>query len=110
MNVLVINVGSSTLKFQVVSTDQQSIAAENDRALIRGQIERIGGESVITIRQANGTKHTRTATLRDVRAAIDWVAAYVTSAESGTGLASRADLHAVGHRVVHGGERFDKSV
>ena len=110
MNVLVINVGSSTLKFQVVVTDEQAIATDGDRALLRGQIERIGGESVITVRRADGTKHTRTAPLRDVRAAVDWVAAFVTSAESGTGLTSRADLHAVGHRVVHGGEQFDRSI
>ncbi len=110
MNVLVLNVGSATLKFQVVATDEPSIAADSDRALIRGQIERIGGESVITIRGVDGTARTFTAATRDVRGAVEWVVAYVTSAESGTGLSARADLHAVGHRVVHGGERFRHSV
>lgn len=110
MNVLVLNVGSATLKFQVVVTNDDAIAADSDRALVRGQIERIGGESVITIRAADGSARTVTAPTRDVRAAVEWVVSYVTSAESGTGLSARADLHAVGHRVVHGGERFRHSV
>ena len=46
MNVLVINAGSSTLKFQLVRTDAERIAAHTDEKLARGQIERIGGEAV----------------------------------------------------------------
>ena len=110
MNVLVLNAGSSTLKFQVVVTDEHTIASNEDRALVRGQIERIGAESVITIRAPDGTTRTLTASLRDLRAAVEWVVAHVTSAESHTGFSSRADLHAVGHRVVHGGEQFRESV
>ncbi|WP_373063516.1 acetate/propionate family kinase [Gemmatimonas sp.] len=110
MNVLVLNVGSATLKFQVVVTDSDRIADDRDERLIRGQIERIGGESIITIRGADGVARTRTAPLRDLRAAVDWLVEFVTSAESGTGLTSRGELHAVGHRVVHGGERFRSSV
>ena len=110
MNVLVLNAGSATLKFQVVVTDEQTIASDADRALVRGQIERIGGESVISIRVSDGVTRTLTASLRDLRAAVEWVVAYVTHADSGTGLLSRAELHAVGHRVVHGGERFQDSV
>ncbi len=110
MNVLVLNVGSATLKFQVVVTDADRIAEDRDERLIRGQIERIGGESIITIRGADGVSQTRTAPLRDLRAAVDWLVEFVTSAESGTGLTSRGELHAVGHRVVHGGERFRSSV
>lgn len=110
MNVLVLNAGSATLKFQVVVTDADSIASNSDRALVRGQVERIGGESVISIRAPDGTTRTLTASLRDLRAAVEWVVAYVIDAASGTGLSTRADLHAVGHRVVHGGERFQDSV
>ncbi|MCC6432138.1 MAG: acetate kinase [Gemmatimonadaceae bacterium] len=110
MNVLVLNAGSATLKFQVVVTDESAIAADSDRALVRGQIERIGGESVVTIRHSNGTSRTETAPLRDLRAAVEWLVAFVTSERSGTGITSRAELHAVGHRVVHGGERFHESV
>ncbi|BAH39263.1 MAG TPA: acetate kinase [Gemmatimonas aurantiaca] len=110
MNILVLNAGSATLKFQVVVTDAQRIAADQDEKLIRGQIERIGGESVITLRLPDGSSRKRTAALRDLRAAVDWLVGFVTSAESGTGLSARADLHAVGHRVVHGGEQFRNSV
>jgi len=106
----VLNAGSATLKFQVVVTDAQRIAADQDEKLIRGQIERIGGESVITLRLPDGSSRKRTAALRDLRAAVDWLVGFVTSAESGTGLSARADLHAVGHRVVHGGEQFRNSV
>ncbi len=110
MNILVLNVGSATLKFQVVVTDAERMAAHRDDRLIRGQIERIGGEAIITCRSADGVPRKRTAPLRDLRAAVEWLVGFVTSVESGTGLTSRSELHAVGHRVVHGGERFQRSV
>ncbi|GAB1344910.1 acetate kinase [Gemmatimonas sp.] len=110
VNILVLNAGSATLKFQVVVTDAGRIADDRDDKLLRGQIERIGGESVITIRNADGTSRKRTATLRDMRAAVDWLVGFVTSSESGTGLTARGDIDAVGHRVVHGGEQFRGSV
>jgi acetate kinase len=110
VHVLVLNAGSATLKFQVVHTDAARIAANSDEKLARGTIERIGGESVITVRGRDGQARRHVAALRDVRAAVEWLVAWVTSADAGTGLTSRADLHAVGHRVVHGGERFARSV
>ena len=110
MNILVLNVGSATVKFQVVVTDAERMANDGDTKLLRGQIERIGGESVITFRHADGTTRRLTAALRDMRAAVDWLVGHVTSPESGSGLSARADIHAVGHRVVHGGEQFRSSV
>lgn len=110
MNILVINAGSATLKFQVVATDEERIVNTSDVKLAHGLIERIGGEAVITARGADGAKRTVTATLPDLRAAVDWVVSWATSSESGTTLTSRADVHAVGHRVVHGGEQFTRSV
>lgn len=110
MNVLVLNTGSASIKFQVIETDDARIASDTDRSLVRGQIERVGGEAVITTRGANDATRRTTASLRDVRGAVDWIVRYVTSGESETGLTSRSDLHAVGHRVVHGGERFRESV
>lgn len=110
MNILVLNVGSATLKFQVVVTDADRIAGDQDVKLLRGQIERIGGEAVITIRNLDGSSRKTTAALRDMRAAVDWLVGYVTDPESGTGLTARSDIHAVGHRVVHGGEQFRSSV
>ncbi|WP_353265275.1 acetate kinase [Gemmatimonas sp.] len=110
MNILVLNAGSATVKFQVVVTDADRIAGDQDVKLLRGQIERIGGEAVITIRNLDGSTRRTTAALRDMRAAVDWLVGYVTDPESGTGLTSRGDIHAVGHRVVHGGEQFRSSV
>ncbi len=110
MHVLVLNAGSATLKFQVVRTDGERITSNTDEKLARGQIERIGGESVITVRDRNGETARRTAPLRDLSAAVEWLVEWVTSGESGSTLSSRAELHAVGHRVVHGGELFSTSV
>lgn len=109
MNVLVLNAGSSSLKFQVLATDESRISNDTDVKLAQGLIERIGGEAVISVRGADGVKRTFTATLRDFRATVDWVVAWVTSADSATTLTSRGDIHAVGHRVVHGGEQFTHS-
>ncbi|MEO7998567.1 MAG: acetate kinase, partial [Gemmatimonadaceae bacterium] len=109
MNVLVLNAGSSSLKFQVVATDESRIADDGDVKLAQGLIERIGGEAVIIARGADGVKRTFTANLRDFRATVDWVVAWVSSLESASTLTSRGDIHAVGHRVVHGGEQFTHS-
>ncbi len=110
MNVLVLNAGSATLKFQVVRTDDDAIATGSDDKLARGQIERIGGEAVISVRGLDGVASRHTAPLRDLAAAVEWLVEWVTSRDSATSLSSRAELHAVGHRVVHGGERFSTSV
>ncbi len=110
MIVLVLNAGSSTLKFQVVRTDGNCIATDTDVRLAQGVFERIGGEAVIAVRNADGAKRTMTANLRDLRAAVDWAVAYVTSDKAATGLTSRGEIEAVGHRVVHGGEQFIASV
>jgi acetate kinase len=110
MNVLVLNVGSSSLKFQLVRTDAERMNANTDEKLARGTIERLGGESVITARGGDGVTHTTTAPLRDHRAAVEYILRWLVSDESGSALGGRADIEAVGHRVVHGGERFTRSV
>ncbi len=87
MNVLVLNVGSSTLKFQLVRTDQQRLAENRDEKLARGQIERIGGEAVYTASGGGGRADRGTAELRDHRAAIEFVLRWLVRPESGTGVA-----------------------
>src|SRR5919107_2797692 len=111
MNVLVLNFGSSTVKFQLIATDLEAIKSDADRRLARGQIERVGGEAIITL-QAEGRESRRLAApVRDARAAVDFIVRWVCSEESGVPeVQSVADVHAVGHRVVHGGERFTQSV
>jgi acetate kinase len=110
MNVLVLNCGSSTVKFQLIATDLEAIKHDADRRLGRGSIERLGGEAIITL-EAGGHPPTKSsASLRDVRAALDYIVRWAVSTESGIDeIRSVADLHAVGHRVVHGGERFVRS-
>ncbi|MBX3279857.1 MAG: acetate kinase [Acidobacteria bacterium] len=112
MNVLVLNCGSSTIKFQVIATDLEKISANADERLARGAIERIGGEAVITRETGASAKPQKIAAqLRDARAAVDFILRWLCAPETGIlQIASLADLHAVGHRVVHGGERFTHSV
>jgi acetate kinase len=110
MNVLVLNCGSSTVKFQLISTDLAEIEQSADRKLARGVIERVGGEAVIKLQAGDAPVKRTTAHLRDIRAAVDYVLRWLSSTESGVGeVSTLADIHAVGHRVVHGGERFTSS-
>jgi acetate kinase len=109
MNVLVLNAGSSTLKFQMIRTDAERIASDADERLADGLIERIGGESVIAVRIGDGPRKRSTARLKDLKAAVDWVCKWLVTTE-GTGVRTLSDIEAVGHRVVHGGERFRRSV
>jgi acetate kinase len=110
MNVLVLNAGSSSLKFQVIATDPERIKKNADERLMRGEVEHIGGEAVLTLQTANGPAQKLTASLRDTSAALDFVIRWAVSDKSGTPqIRSSADIHAVGHRVVHGGELFHES-
>ncbi|MEN3331924.1 MAG: acetate kinase [Blastocatellia bacterium] len=111
MNILVLNCGSSTVKFQLIATDLDEIARNADRRLARGAIERIGGEAIITSQVEGRAQQRSTADLRDMRAAVDYIIRWASSEASGIeDVRSVADIHAVGHRVVHGGERFTHSV
>jgi acetate kinase len=110
MNVLVLNTGSSSLKFQVVETDLEAIEKNADRQSARGVIERIGSEALVTLRVEGRPALRRTAPLRDHRAALDYLLRWLVSPEAGIpGLGALADIHAVGHRVVHGGEKLTRS-
>jgi len=110
MNVLVINAGSSSLKFQVIATDVERIQQDHDELLCRGQVERIGGEAIVTIQTGTGLRQKLTAPMRDVSAALDYVLRWLASDRSGIDqIRSLGDIHAAGHRVVHGGELFKES-
>ena len=109
MNVLVLNVGSSTLKFQLVRTDAERMANNTDEKLARGTIERIGGEAVFTMRGASGEPQRGTAFLRDHRAVVEFVVKWLVGDESKSGISSVAEIEGVGHRVTHGGEQFHRS-
>jgi acetate kinase len=111
MNILVLNCGSSSLKFQIVETDLDLIDQNADKQKAKGLIERIGSQSLITL-QAAGKPPVKQATpLRDHRTALDYIVRWIISPEAGIpGIQSLADIHAVGHRVVHGAEKFTRSV
>lgn len=109
MYILVLNVGSSTLKFQLIETDAQAIAGSRDRRLAKGHIDRIGGEAVLTLEPIGQPPTTTVTHLRDHAHAVEHVIGWLTSTESGVPVATVGEIGAVGHRVVHGGERFTAS-
>src|SRR5437667_84560 len=111
MNVLVLNCGSSSVRFQVIETDLEIIERDADRKIASGLLERIGSHALITVAAAGRAPVKSDAPLRDHRAAIDVLLRWLVSTEAGLeGIRSVADIHAAGHRVVHGGERFQASV
>ena len=110
MNILVLNCGSSSLKFQLIATDLERIAGNTDQRLAHGQIERIGGAATITLTAEKESPQRSASPIRDMRSAVETVIRWITSENSGISeIKSLADIHAVGHRVVHGGELFTES-
>lgn len=110
MNILVLNCGSSSLKFQLIATDLENIAQNSDRRLAFGQIERIGGAAIITFTAEGKEPQISAAPVKDIRAALETVLRWISSEEAGLEeIKTLTDIHAVGHRVVHGGERFTQS-
>jgi acetate kinase len=111
MNVLVLNCGSSSLRFQVIETDHDRIARADDVTKARGAFERIGSQALITLWSEAAGQRKLALPFRDHRAAIDYILRWIVSPDAGLpGIRTLADVGAVGHRVVHGGERFKQSV
>jgi acetate kinase len=111
MNVLVLNSGSSSLKFQIIATDLEQIKAYKDDRILRGEVEGIGGEAIVKIRYRKEPGKTLTAPVRDMGAALDYLLRYLASERSGIHeIKNTAEIHALGHRVVHGGELFKESM
>jgi acetate kinase len=110
MNVLVLNAGSSSLKFQVIATDPDRIAKDCDEHLSRGLVERIGGEAIVTIQNGDRPRQKSTAQIPDIAAALRQVLGCLMSDQAGAPVLKRfGDIHAIGHRIVHGGELFSQS-
>lgn len=106
MKILVLNAGSSSLKVQLLNVQE-----EGSDLLLKGIVESIGSNSVITLEPVGRDKLKHVEHLRDHKAAIEWVLTWLTSPEASLpGVESLSDIRAVGHRVVHGGERFVQSV
>jgi acetate kinase len=101
MNILVLNCGSSSLKFQIIETDLEKIEKNADVRHAKGLIERIGGDALVTLQSGNDQPIKETIPLPDHHAALNHVARWIVSLR---------EIQAIGHRVVHGGEKFQTSV
>jgi acetate kinase len=109
MKVLVLNCGSSSVKFQLVETDEASSAAGTDRALAKGLVENIGGTAILRYEAEGSPGVKETAEILEHKVAVERVLALLS--REGTGvIKDRAEIEAVGHRMVHGGEHFSSSV
>ena len=102
MKILVLNSGSSSLKYQVIDT-------ENGELLVKGYYERIGQIGAFLTHKVNGEKHKFEHPARNHEKAIQFVIKRLTSEHYGV-FKTLDELDAIGHRVVHGGENFKNAV
>jgi len=111
MNVFVLNSGSSSLKFQLIAIDPGQGSRKGEERLCRGYIEGIGGDALMSVQIRNSPKKKATACLPDLSAALAFVVRWMSShAEKEMSEQElEAEIDAVGHRVVHGGEMFAES-
>ncbi len=101
MKVLVINCGSSSLKYQLIDMD-------GEKVLCKGLCERIGMESSMITHEANGHKATTPAIFPTHTEAFAEVVKKMTTG-AGKCINDVSEIDAIGHRVVHGGEKFKSS-
>ncbi|MBR5969272.1 MAG: acetate kinase [Lachnospiraceae bacterium] len=103
MKVLVINCGSSSLKYQLIDSDTEAVIA-------KGLCERIGIDGgIISYAPEGGEKQEQQIEMPDHKKAIELVIGYLTDEKTGV-VKELSEIGAVGHRIVHGGEKFTKSV
>ena len=101
MNVLVINCGSSSLKYQLINSDTENVLA-------KGLCERIGIDGRLVYQKAGLDKEITEAAMPTHKQAIQMVLVALVNEKTGA-IASLSEIDAVGHRVVHGGEKFAAS-
>ena len=112
MNILVLNCGSSTVKFQIIQTDLEMMKNGTERCLASGNCEKIGAEDALYSMKATGTEGIKgVRPLKDHREAIVTIFDWINSGKAGIeGVNSLKDIDAVGHRILHSGERFRESI
>ncbi|MBI3919951.1 MAG: hypothetical protein HY318_00935, partial [Armatimonadetes bacterium] len=126
MKILVVNCGSSSLKYQLFemtcpsdSLDEKQTGSSHEKILARGIVERIGERvsgsgdghraGMILCQNEGQPEVSRSFRVPDHSVAMDWVISSLTDPQTGV-LNDAKEITAVGHRVVHGGERFSQSV
>jgi len=110
VKILVLNSGSSSVKFQVVETDLERMNAHQDLTLAVGQVEKIGlSDSRLYLTVVDRQPYQDYREILEHRTAIEWALRILTDPEHGI-IERVEDIDAVGHRVVHGGEAFASSV
>ncbi len=102
MNILVVNCGSSSLKYQLIDS-------ESEKVLAKGLCERIGIDGRLTYQPAGGEKEITEAAMPTHNEAIQMVLDALVNDKTGV-IKSLDEINAVGHRIVHGGEKFTSSV
>ncbi|MDE6402677.1 MAG: acetate kinase, partial [Muribaculaceae bacterium] len=103
MKILVLNCGSSSVKYKLIDTD-------NDKTMAEGGVEKIGlPDAFLKFKKADGSKQIQPLGLIDHKGAVEAILANLTDPEVGC-IKSYSEIDAVGHRVVHGAEKFNKSV
>jgi len=109
MRVLVLNCGSSSVKFQLIETSLKMIEEDKDIKLASGIVDKIGMTSSVIKYDAQGQDSIKkTATILEHKVAIEQVLALLTDREVGV-IKDKNEIDAVGHRIVHGGEKFSES-
>ncbi|MDE6866553.1 MAG: acetate kinase [Muribaculaceae bacterium] len=103
MKILVLNCGSSSVKYKLIDSSNKEVLAE-------GGVEKIGLEdSFLKFKRPDGSKETITVSMPDHKEAIKQISKVLTDPKDGV-IKSFDEIEAVGHRVVHGMEYFNKSV
>ncbi len=102
MKILVLNCGSSSIKYALYNMTDQSV-------ITSGGIEKIGLPDSCIIVKLNGEKHKMERPIEEHTAGVQWIFEVLTTGDYAV-LNSLEELDAVGHRMVHGGEKFNKSV
>lgn len=104
MKVLVLNCGSSSIKYQLINMENGA------DVLAKGLVERVGSEQAELTHQASGKDKIKAVkAAKDHQVGINWVLEHLTSPEFGV-IKNVEEISAVGHRVAHGGEQFKTSV
>ena len=103
MKILVLNCGSSSIKYKLIDMDSQNVMAQ-------GGVEKVGLDGAfLKYTKPNGEKEIIEKAIPEHTAGIELIFSVLTDPANGT-ISSLDEIDAVGHRVVHGGEKFNKSV